>query len=201
MLRRLLLPPLLAPLVAALVVAALNPRPSLSLRLLIWRTPPLPAGAWIALAAGGGALLSAGATGLALREGGGATPLRRRVREERGERLERGERRDGAEPWAEEGAWGRGASWAEAEVRQAAPAPFTGAPARPPGEPAPTVEVPFRVIRRGAAAGGAPSSAAAASAPAGHRAAPGRPEARTRPEAVQQPVPADDWGGELAEDW
>ena len=200
MLRRLLLPPLLAPLVAALVVAALNPRPSLSLRLLSWRSPALPGGAWIALAAGGGALLSAGATGLALREGGGGTPLRRRVREERGER---GERRFEAEPWAEEGAWARGAGWSEPAARQAAPNPFAGVPPRAPGEPAPTVEVPFRVIRRGASTGAA--AAAEASAAAHRREAPGRhaePRGR-RPEAVEQPVPmpVDDWGGEQADDW
>jgi hypothetical protein len=91
-LRRLLLLPLLSPLLALLVVGALNPRPGVSLRLLTWSSPPLPLGAWIALAGAGGAALSAGATSLALGEG--SAPLRRQVR-----------RRMGAqspEPWEEE---------------------------------------------------------------------------------------------------
>ena len=62
MLRRLLLLPLLAPLLAVLVIGTLNPRPPVRLRLLIWTSPPLPIGVWLLLASGGGALLSAGST-------------------------------------------------------------------------------------------------------------------------------------------
>ncbi|MEA5412824.1 hypothetical protein VB737_13710, partial [Synechococcus sp. BA-120 BA3] len=69
MLHRLLLLPLLSPLLVTLLVAALNPSPSLALRLLTWQTPSLPIGLWMAVAAGGGAALSAGATALALRQG------------------------------------------------------------------------------------------------------------------------------------
>ena len=65
LLQRLLLLPLLAPLLLVLLVGALNPRPSLSLRLLIWTSPALPIGVWIALAGGGGAGLSAAAAALA----------------------------------------------------------------------------------------------------------------------------------------
>ena len=54
-LRRLLLVPLLAPLVAVLLVGALNPRPAHSLRLLVWSSPALPIGVWIMVAATAGA--------------------------------------------------------------------------------------------------------------------------------------------------
>ncbi|MGB7564596.1 MAG: hypothetical protein WBM08_07560, partial [Prochlorococcaceae cyanobacterium] len=79
MFRRLLLIPLLAPLLAVLLVGALNPRPVLRLRLLVWSAPALPIGIWMALAAGSGALLSGGATALALRSG--APVLSRRLRQ------------------------------------------------------------------------------------------------------------------------
>jgi hypothetical protein len=69
LLRRLLLLPLLAPLLAVLLVGALNPRPWVGLRLLIWRTPEWTIGSWLALAAGGGGALSAAATALALQAG------------------------------------------------------------------------------------------------------------------------------------
>ena len=112
LLQRLLLLPLLAPLLLVLLVGALNPRPS-------------------ALAASAGAGLSAAGAALALRTG--PLTLRRQV--------------------------GRGASAPEENWRQpqqqnqsepARPAPRAAAgPPRPPGEPAPTVAVPFRVIRKG----------------------------------------------------
>jgi hypothetical protein len=180
-LRRLLLLPLLAPLLAALVVAAINPRPAIALRLLIWRSPALPMGAWIALAAAGGAAMSASASGLALRQGA-TTPLRRRVRSEARE------------------AWSPAEVWPQAERREAAqaeaPPRWSSAaaapPPRAPGEPAPTVEVPFRVIRR-AAAEPAPAPAAAERAAARSAGSP----------ASAQPVPValEDWGGEISEDW
>ena len=46
---------LLAPVLAVLLVGAINPRPWVGLRLLIWRSPEWTIGSWIALAAGGGA--------------------------------------------------------------------------------------------------------------------------------------------------
>lgn len=178
MLRRLLLLPLLAPVLAALVVASINPRPAIALRLLTWRSPALPLGAWIALAASGGALLSASASALALREDGG-TPVRRRVRASAGEAW------SPAGAWPEEARTGHGRK--EAAPTETAP-PWRGeraaGPARAPGEPPPTVEVPFRVIRRASAA--APPAARAAAA---------------QPVQVPVQVPLDDWGRENAEDW
>lgn len=191
MLRRLLLLPLLSPLLALLVVGALNPQPGLSLRLLTWSSPALPLGAWIALAGAGGAALSAGATALALGEGG--APLGRQVRRRMGPQ--------GREPWEEEPLEEREPSgrrrWREAEPEP--PAQDTRAPAwvdagrsRAPGEPAPTVAVPFRVIRRG-------------SAP--QQAEPQRPARRAwtpapSREPMAEPVAAgDDWGAAASDDW
>ncbi|MDA0716859.1 MAG: hypothetical protein O2839_01405 [Cyanobacteria bacterium] len=128
LLQRLLLLPLLAPLLLVLLVGALNPRPNTALRLLVWTSPALPIGAWLALAASAGAGLSAASAALALRTG--TINLRRQVR--------RGSS-------AAEQAWSQPQQQSQSE-----PAPRAAAgPPRPPGEPAPTVAVPFRVIRKG----------------------------------------------------
>jgi len=112
------------------------------LRLLTWQTPALPIGLWMALAAGGGAVLSGGAAALALRQGPAA------ARPRSGRRTE---------VWEAEG-------WQEPR-QQAAPAdppfrrgrtaddgvasrPASAGPSRAPGEPSPTVSVPYRVLHR-----------------------------------------------------
>lgn len=133
LLQRLLLLPLLAPLLVVLLVGALNPRPTLSLRLLTWTTPALPLGLWIALAAGGGAGLSAAGAALALQNTPGA--LRRQVRRAA---------RDPFEDWRDPPAQAPPRPPGEDQ----APRPAAGPP-RAPGDPAPTVAVPFRVIRKG----------------------------------------------------
>jgi hypothetical protein len=197
-LRRLLLLPLLSPLLALLVVGALNPRPGVSLRLLTWSSPPLPLGAWIALAGAGGAALSAGATSLALGEG--SAPLRRQVR-----------RRMGAqspEPWEEEPLEAsepqRRQRWREdppaanananANANAAPPAGMGAGRSRAPGEPLPTVAVPFRVIRRGG--GGAPPQ----DEPLRTRRRSWQAESSREP--VAEPVPAgDDWEAAASDDW
>jgi hypothetical protein len=174
--RRLLLLPLLAPLVAVILVAALNPGPRVSFRVLTWATPRAPLGLWLACAALGGAALSSGAAGLALRQGAGR-PGRRGVSERSWERepwIQEPERRHERPPEPRQAAWrapepGGGAS---------ATASGSVAPARPPGDPAPTVVVPFRVLRR-------PGSSA-----------PTTPERETV--AVSA---ADDWDNAAAEDW
>ncbi len=147
LLRRLLLLPLLAPLLAVMVVGAVNPRPAVRLRLLIWTSPPLPVGVWLLLASAGGALLSGGATALALRSG--APSLQRQVFRDVWDEPE--PRRSPAPAAAPQAA------------PRPAPAPPPGwsdaGPSREPGEPAPTVAVAYRVIRRpdrsGVHAGGA----------------------------------------------
>lgn len=186
----------MAPLLAVLISAALNPGPSLPLRLLTWTSPALPLGAWIAAMAGGGAALSAAATGLALR--GGGTDLRRRVRrveegrwseeEPYGARQPMGtavggrQRSDGlrwpAQEAAPEAASSRPAAWGWSEGG--------AGPGREPGQPPPTVAVPFRVIR---------APAAAADRPAGQQREQGR-----QPEVEMVPA-LDDWGRDSLEEW
>lgn len=157
MLRQLLLLPFLAPLVAVLLVGAINPRPAIQLRLLIWSSPALPLGVWIMLAAGSGGLLSAVGTGLALRTSRPA--LQRQVRRPA---------RSGttAEPWE-----------SPAETAEPAAAPWAAGPNRPAGEPSPTVEVPYRVIRRG------------------------RPVGRAEATTATPPSGADGWDEPPSDDW
>ena len=136
MVRRLLVVPLLAPWVLVLMVSVLNPRPAVSLRLLVWRSPALPLGTWLAVVSSTGALLSLSASAMALqaRRGpsGGRWPAGPRVT---AFRRDRRVVEDREEPQGE--AWQR-----------PAPAPAAAGPARAPGEPPPTVSVPFRVIRK-----------------------------------------------------
>ena len=165
LLQRLLLLPLLAPLLLVLLVGALNPRPNLALRLLIWSTPALPIGAWIALAAGGGAGLSAAAAALALQTG--PVSLRRQVRREPRDPVD---------------------SWQEPPEAVAPPPPRQAAgPQRPPGDPAPTVAVPFRVIRKGRSAA-APEPATSSSK--------STPTSSTQATAV-----GDGWDSPTGDDW
>jgi hypothetical protein len=180
--QRLLLLPLIAPLAATLIVAAANPRPGTSLRLLTWQTPALPLGAWIAGAATAGALLSGTATALALR---GATPLlRRQVRRER-------RRSEGAAPgWTPPTP---GGDWRQPAEPDAPAGPRAAPPPeRAPGEPPPTMSVPFRVIRR-------PTVAAAAAA--GH-AGGGESSRYVADETVSRGSGEDDWNEQdSSEDW
>ena len=177
LLRRLLLLPLLAPLLAVFLVGAINPRPWVGLRLLIWRSPEWTIGSWLALAAGGGAALSATATALALQAGGTSTrrQLHRPIPEGRSRRAwpwGRGESEaDGpAEAWVDgpgqepASAWGR-------DSREGPTAPWPGqawaGPSRHPADPQPTLSVPFRVIRRGTAPAADTGTMAGGNRPAG----------------------------------
>jgi hypothetical protein len=149
--QRLLLFTLLAPLLAVLALAALNLSPAVSLRLLIWTSPALPLGSWLALAVGGGGLLSAAATSAALQSGVAARRQVRLKAEAPGRRRES----PAWDPANSETAGRRSASRQNLD-RQANdwndPLAANPAPARPPGAPPPTVEVPFRVIRKPARA-------------------------------------------------
>ena len=163
--RRLLVVPLLSPLLAVLLLAALNPRPQLAFRVLTWTTPQAPLGLWLGGAALGGAALSGAGTALALgRRQGAATGGRRRVTTPRSSRAWAGAGWEDSpeearfrtdempqEPWDGLDAEGTRGSRARPER---APIPFV-APPRAPGEPAPTLDAPFRVLRR-PSAGGAP---------------------------------------------
>ena len=177
MLKRVLLLPLLSPVLATLVVGAINPKPPVTVRVLTWTSPALPLGLWLAGASCLGAGLSAAGAALAL-QGGAPEILPRRSVRRRAER----------EVWDEEPAprahrttepredWGAGAD-------PEAAAPWAG-PSRGAAEPAPTVSVPFRVIRKGQQ--GASNEPARATA--------------TTTAAVSTADP-DDWGSSGAEEW
>jgi hypothetical protein len=143
--RRWLVLPSLTPLLAVLLVAALNPLPQLSLRLLTWSTPRAPLGLWLSGAALGGAALSGAGTALALRQGAGPRG-RRRVTSRRADTWPREDSRDdhgwdeAADPRADGWRPPRADGWRE--ERGAVPPP------RAPGDPSPTVAVPFRVLHR-----------------------------------------------------
>ena len=145
-LQRLLLLPLLSPLLAVLLVAAINPRPGVSVRLLTWSSPAWPLGGWLAAAAGIGAVMSAGGTALALQGQAAATAPRRQVRRRSDEHgRDETSRDESNRDWD--------------QPRGVQPPPPSG-PTRGAGEPAPTVSVPFRVIRKGSRSSNSPAAAA-----------------------------------------
>lgn len=198
--RRLLLVPLLAPLLAVLVLAAVNPAPRLSLRLLIWRSPPLPLGAWLALAASGGGLVSAAAVGLSLGQAGRLSWSERRRPDPvaawpsggdgRGRERERDPGRQAESPPAPAA---RAAPWSE-------PNGFSAGPSRSEGEPAPTVAVPFRVIQRPAQPVGSKGQAVAHAGRS--RTAAVEAPARRQPAPAAPPAAAgEDWGAPPQDDW
>ena len=190
---------------AALLLAALNPRPTLALRLLIWTTPPLPIGLWIGLGASGGALLSASAAALALQQQG--APSQRLSGRRRPESAVDNTPEPWSEPWQQQPSASRMANWFTRQPGNGSPAAPEAAPPRDgrrshsggagperaPGEPAPTVAVPFRVLHRP----GARSTAAAAAAGAWTE-----PSAAVNREPPHEAVAvADDWGQSEEDDW
>ena len=174
LLQRLLLLPLLSPLLALLLLAAVNPRPWVALRLLTWTSPAWPLGAWIGAAAAAGAGLSAAATGLSL-QGAAQTLERRQVRRRPADDMSAPPRQRQSAETSESPAWGGWSGWA--------------GPTRAAAEPAPTVSVPFRVIRKGRpqASAGVATSASAAS-PGTTSQTPGGSS-------------ADDWTTPASDDW
>lgn len=127
-LQRLLLIPCLSPLLLTLLVGGLNLGKSGSLRILTWELPALPIGVWMTVAATTGAVLGSGGALTAV-SGSTRRPLQREVRRPYGGTAQ-------TTPHEEEfQTFGKKApmSWPERDVR----------------DPAPTVSVPFRVIRTG----------------------------------------------------
>jgi hypothetical protein len=164
-LQQLLLLPLLSPLLAVLLLAAVNPRPAVALRVLVWTTPAWPLGAWIAAAAASGAALSGTATALALRQGSQSTGPG-----------------SGAAPQSEPAAGPHSQRRRRRPMQQEPQrGPTTAGPSRSAGEPPPTVEVPFRVIRKARAQTPEPTTAQASSS-----------EARVVGDGWDQPL-NDDW--------
>jgi len=161
LLQRLLLLPLLAPLLVVGLIGAINPRPLVALRLLTWTSPTLSIGLWLSIAAGGGAAISAAATGLALRLGPGtrAMPTRRPTNQA-------AESHDEIWPDVENQAKGPAKRQSKEASNGPSRSPFQAGPSRAPGEPAPTVAVPFRVIRKAQTASSPPPHAPEAKATA-----------------------------------
>ena len=77
-LRQLLLIPCMAPVLAVLILSVLNPGRSISIRILIWKSPAMPLGVWTAAGVSAGASIGA-ATALLLVPSG--TTLRRKLRQ------------------------------------------------------------------------------------------------------------------------
>jgi hypothetical protein len=184
-LQRILVLPLLTPLVAVLLVSAINPRPSVSVRLLTWSSPALPMGAWLAAAAGLGAGLSGIGTALALQGASNGISPRRQVRRQGAQ--------EPSEPWDQEEREpqrtagrppGRSAERASEQPDEAS---TWAGPSRGAAEPAPTVSVPFRVIRQ-------PRS----SARPAHEASGSSTQASP---AQATAVVSDDWGASCDDDW
>jgi len=165
LLQRLLLLPLLAPLLVVVLVGAINPRPLVALRLLTWTSPTLSIGLWLSIAAGGGAAISAAATGLALRLGPGARALPTGRQANRQAQRETGRATNQAKGPHDE-IWPDVESQAKSPAKGPSRSPFQAGPSRAPGEPAPTVAVPFRVIRKAQNASAPPPHAPEAKATA-----------------------------------
>ena len=127
LIRRVLLLPCLLPVVAVLVLSAMNRSGTTQLQVLIWRSPPLPLGAWTAIAAATGASLSGVAALLLIP---GRAPLRRTLHQPMG-------RPAAPDPEIFE---------PTASAPVAPPPPVM--PERDVRDPAPTVAVPYRVIQR-----------------------------------------------------
>ncbi|MFM7228357.1 MAG: hypothetical protein ACKO2F_01800 [Cyanobacteriota bacterium] len=147
-LRALLLLPVLLPLLAALGVGVLNRGEAVRLRLLLWTTPSLPLGSLILLGAGGGAAVGAGSALLALVGAGPSDPLRRRLRRPAGPQGASGEAEDGfgpePEPFRPQPFRPESSRPEPSRTEASRTEPW---PARDPYAPAPTVSVPYRVVR------------------------------------------------------
>ena len=164
-LQRLLLIPCLSPLLLTLLVGGLNLGKAGSLRILTWELPNLPLGVWMAVAATTGAVLGSG--GVLAAGPSNQQTLQREVR--------------------------RGYAWQEETPEQDTERAATAAatmpwPERDLREPAPTVSVPFRVIRTGRT-----SKETVAQSDVKERAVPKSAETST--------TATDDWNQPISADW
>ena len=174
--QRLLLIPCLSPVVLMLLIASLNLGQASSLRVLTWRLPTLPIGAWIAVATVLGSGVSA-VTGLAMVTS--RPVLRREVR------------RPATGPDVQE-------QLPREQQHQARPAQPTPWPERDVRDPAPTVSVPFRVVHQGSQANATPTQSKGTN--------PIQPkEQQANPSAADAGggawTEADDWNQQIGDDW
>lgn len=201
------------------MTGALNTRPTVVLRLLTWQSPSLPLGAWVAAAAAAGSALSAAGTALALRDPGPGHQRRGRREPEREEPWEGSAGRSWRAPWSGEppesatrragnDQRSRSIGFKQNEIlreneqpqawRQAASA----GPDRPPGEPPPTVSVPYRVIRRGRHESPFKPMGSEAAGRHDRRDDRGGWTRQGEEQSSAEPMPAgDDWGSDTLEDW
>ena len=158
---RLLVPLLLSPWLLAVWIGALNlqhPRPR-RLQILVWNLPALPVGAWLLLGSSLGTALSATAVGLLLKPESRTGP--RQVRNQRTSRspLDEGVEPEPAEP-DRDSRWDSDQPPFHNEEAEPHRSPTWGSPpVRNVDEPAPTMDVPFRVVRFGGETAGEPTTA------------------------------------------
>ena len=167
-LQRLLLIPCLSPLLLTLLVGGLNLGKSGSLRILTWELPALPIGVWMTVAATTGAVLGSGGALTAV-SGSTRRPLQREVRRPYGGTAQTAPQEEEHQTFSKKAP----ISWPERDVR----------------DPAPTVSVPFRVIRTGPEApkdGSAKVNVASNAASA---------------QGVSKTVDTNDWDQPLSDDW
>ena len=174
--QRLLLIPCLSPVVLMLLIASLNLGQASSLRVLTWRLPTLPIGAWIAVATALGSGVTAVA-GLAMVTS--RPVLRREVR-----RPAKGP--DVQEPLPRE---------QPHQARAAQPTPW---PERDVRDPAPTVSVPFRVVHRGSQANATPTESTDTK-PVWPKQQQANPS--TADVGGGMGADADDWNQQIGDDW
>ncbi len=174
--QRLLLIPCLSPVVLMLLIASLNLGQASSLRVLTWRLPTLPIGAWIAVATALGSGVTAVA-GLAMVTS--RPVLRREVR-----RPAKGP--DVQEPLPRE---------QPHQARAAQPTPW---PERDVRDPAPTVSVPFRVVHRGSQANATPTESTDTK-PVWPKQQQANPS--TADVGGGMGADADDWNKQIGDDW
>ena len=162
-LQRLLLIPCLSPLLLTFLVAGLNLGKGGTLRILTWQLPTLPIGAWMAITATTGAALGSGG---ALAASPQAPSLQREVRRPLDWPPERSEPLEPPGPASDASS----ALWPERDVR----------------DPAPTVSVPSRVIRRGSSKTGT---------------MPETDKEKSTGSVASDITDPDDWNQPVGEDW
>ena len=172
-LQRLLLIPCLSPLLLTLLVGGLNLGKSGSLRILTWELPALPIGVWMTVAATTGAVLGSGGALTAV-SGSTRRPLQREVRRPYGGTAQTAPQEEEHQTFSKKAP----ISWPERDVR----------------DPAPTVSVPFRVIRTGPKA----AKDGSAKVDVASNAASAQEVSKTE---VSKAVDTIDWDQPLSDDW
>ena len=174
--QRLLLIPCLSPVLLMLLIASLNLGKASSLRVLTWRLPPMPIGAWIAVVS----VLGSGVSAV----GGLAMVTSRPVLHRKVRRPATGP--DLQEPLPRE---------QPDQARAAQPTPW---PERDVRDPAPTVSVPFRVVHQASPANTTATQSKETN-PIQVREEQANPS--TAAAGGESGADADDWNQQIGDDW